>query len=279
MINNARLCNYAFTRDHAEKAFLVPLPFFHSFAATFGCISAVAADFTMISPSMRYNIDELVGAIRQHSASHMIATPTVVIDLKDYIQRKGVSLPSLRCVISGGASMPIETAKQFLRTVPSVSDFRIGYGATELGPASTLCKGWHSFERRTQTIGTACDFVELKVVSPATKETVKLGVTGELCSRGYNTMIGYWKDPVKTKEAIDGAGWYSTGDLATMDEEGYLRIVGRSKEMIIVGGENVYPREIEELLHTHPGILDAYVSWDTYCGIRFFTILKLVTLF
>lgn len=274
MINNARLCNYAFTRDHKEKAFLVPLPFFHSFAATFGNISSVAADFKMISPSMKYNIDELVAAIQKHKASHMIATPTLVIDLKDYIHRKKTTVPSLRCVISGGASMPVETAKQFLETVPNVTDFRIGYGATELGPASTLSKGWHTFENRIQTIGTACDFVELKVVNPATKETVKLGETGEICSRGYNTMIGYWKDPVKTKEAIDGAGWYSTGDLGTMDKEGYLRIVGRSKEMIIVGGENVYPREIEELLHTHPGILDAYVSKNLVYFVVFKTVLN-----
>src|SRR5699024_10601401 len=132
--------------------------------------------------------------------------------------------------------------------------------ATELGPASTITKSWYTFEQRINTIGTPLDFVEIKICNPETKQIVKLGETGEIYSRGYNTMLGYWKDPEKTRESIDPSGWYHTGDLGSMDEDGYLKIVGRTKEMIIVGGENVYPREIEELLHTFPGVLDAYVG-------------------
>lgn len=208
----------------------------------------------------------MVEAINEHNCTHLAATPTLIIDMLDHIRKNRIEVPSLQTVMAGGASMPVETVHQFVKAVPSVTNFRIGYGATELGPVSTGSRPWYTFEQRTETIGTPIDFVEIKLINPETKRIVRLGETGEILSRGFNNMIGYWKEPEKTNEAIDHAGWYSTGDLGVMDEEGFVKIIGRTKELIIVGGENVYPREIEELLHTHPSIMDAHVRYFDFIG-------------
>ncbi len=261
MLNNARLANIGFKREYDEISYCVPLPFFHSFAASFGCIAMTVSDFKLVTPCLRYNTAQVVEAVQKHRTTHITVTPTLAIDLMNYVKRtgSGAEMPSLKCVRSGGAPMPIEVVKQFLNTVPSVTDFRIGYGSTELGPASTHSRSWYTLEQRIDTVGTPCDFVEIKIVDPVTRKITKLGEPGEICSRGYNNMIGYWKDPVKTAEVLDQAGWYYTGDLGTLNENGFLKVVGRTKEMIIVGGENVYPREIEELLHRFPGVGTASV--------------------
>jgi fatty-acyl-CoA synthase len=140
-----------------------------------------------------------------------------------------------------------------------MEEVTICYGMTETSPVSTQTDRGDELERRVGTVGQAHPHVEIKVVDPATGRMVERGEPGELCTRGYSVMLGYWQDPTNTEEAIDRAGWMHTGDLATMDEAGYVRIVGRSKDMIIRGGENVYPREIEEFLYTHPGVADVQV--------------------
>jgi fatty-acyl-CoA synthase len=140
-----------------------------------------------------------------------------------------------------------------------MAEVAIGYGMTETSPASTITRRDDSLERRVDTVGRPLPHVEVQIVSPETGDVVPVGETGELCTRGYSVMVGYWDEPGKTAEAIDADGWMHTGDLATMDADGYCRIVGRIKDMVIRGGENIYPREIEELLFTHPDVLDAQV--------------------
>ncbi|KAI2798061.1 Acyl-CoA synthetase member 2 mitochondrial [Blomia tropicalis] len=260
MINNSRLSARSFADKTDQLPTVVcPLPFFHAFAATVCCLSMTIRPIQLVIPYLRHNIKQMVEAINEHNCTHLAATPTLIIDMLDHIRKNRIEVPSLQTVMAGGASMPVETVHQFVKAVPSVTNFRIGYGATELGPVSTGSRPWYTFEQRTETIGTPIDFVEIKLINPETKRIVRLGETGEILSRGFNNMIGYWKEPEKTNEAIDHAGWYSTGDLGVMDEEGFVKIIGRTKELIIVGGENVYPREIEELLHTHPSIMDAHV--------------------
>lgn len=197
--------------------------------------------------------------MKEHASTHLLATPTLVIDMLAFVKANQIELPHLESVTAGGATMPIEIARDLTASIPSCTQFKIGYGATELGPCATCCKTTDTFEQRTETIGAPLDFVEIRLVKAGTRKLVPLGETGEIHVRGHNQMLGYWNDPERTREAVDSSGWYNTGDLGSMDREGYLRIVGRSKEMIIVGGENVYPREIEESLQGHPSVAAVHV--------------------
>jgi fatty-acyl-CoA synthase len=183
----------------------------------------------------------------------------MIIDIMNYVEKNNIHIKSLKSVLLGGASTPVEVAHRVTRTIPSATDVRIGYGATELGPCTTGSILGDTVERRMETVGAPLDFVEVKIVDPISGEIVKIGEQGELLARGHNVMLGYWDEEEKTREVITDSKWYKTGDLATMDDTGYVKIVGRTKEMIIRGGENIYPKEIEELLHTHPAVLDAYV--------------------
>jgi fatty-acyl-CoA synthase len=167
-------------------------------------------------------------------------------------------LSSLRTGIMAGSPCPVEVMKQVMSQM-SMREVSICYGMTETSPVSTQTRVDDSLDRRVSTVGRVGPHLEVKVVDPATGATVPRGTPGELCTRGYSVMLGYWEQPDKTAEAIDAAHWMHTGDLAVMDEDGYLAITGRIKDMVIRGGENIYPREIEEFLYTHPDILDAQV--------------------
>ena len=165
---------------------------------------------------------------------------------------------SLRTGIMAGSPCPVEVMKRVIDRM-HMREVGIAYGMTETSPVSTQTAFDDPIEKRVGTVGRVHPRVEIKVVDPATGEVVRRGVSGELCTRGYSVMSGYWNDPARTDEAIDGDGWMHTGDLATMDEDGYVNIVGRIKDMVIRGGENVYPREIEEFLYSHPEIADVQV--------------------
>ena len=167
-------------------------------------------------------------------------------------------LTSLRTGIMAGSPCPVEVMKRVQRDM-HMSEVGICYGMTETSPVSTQTRADDSIERRVATVGRAGPHIEVKVVDPDTGLVVPVGETGEFCTRGYSVMLGYWDEPEKTAEAIDAARWMHTGDLATMDEDGYCNIVGRIKDMVIRGGENVYPREVEEFLYTHPDISDVSV--------------------
>jgi fatty-acyl-CoA synthase len=170
----------------------------------------------------------------------------------------GYDLSSLRTGIMAGSPCPVEVMKQVMSRM-SMREVGICYGMTETSPVSTQTRDDDSLDRRVSTVGRVGPHLEVKVIDPATGVTVPRGTPGELCTRGYSVMLGYWGQPDKTAEAVDAAHWMHTGDLAVMDEEGYLAITGRIKDMVIRGGENVYPREIEEFLYTHPDVLDAQV--------------------
>ena len=157
-----------------------------------------------------------------------------------------------------GSPCPIEVMKQVIERM-HMDEVTICYGMTETSPVSTQTEAGDSLEKRTQTVGRVHPHLEVKLIDPATGATVPRGEPGELLTRGYSVMAGYWNDAERTAEAVDEHGWMHTGDLATMDEDGYLNIVGRSKDMVIRGGENIYPREVEEFLHTHPDVLEAAV--------------------
>ncbi|MFE3002894.1 AMP-binding protein, partial [Nocardia sp. NPDC059246] len=167
-------------------------------------------------------------------------------------------LSSLRTGIMAGSPCPVEVMKQVIERM-GMREVSICYGMTETSPVSTQTRGDDSLVQRTATVGRAGPHIEVKIVDPVTGVTVPRGAAGELCTRGYSVMLGYWGEPEKTAEAIDAARWMHTGDLATMDDEGYVAITGRIKDMVIRGGENIYPREIEEFLYTHPDIVDAQV--------------------
>jgi fatty-acyl-CoA synthase len=167
-------------------------------------------------------------------------------------------LSSLRTGIMAGSPCPVEVMKRVVAEM-GMAEVTICYGMTETSPVSTQTGADDDLDRRTSTVGRVHPHLEVKVVDPATGLTVPRGEPGEFCTRGYSVMLGYWNEPEKTAEVIDAARWMHTGDLAVMDEEGYLNIVGRIKDMVIRGGENVYPREIEEFLYTHPDIVDAQV--------------------
>jgi fatty-acyl-CoA synthase len=167
-------------------------------------------------------------------------------------------LTSLRTGIMAGSPCPVEVMKRVMAEM-HMAEVSIAYGMTETSPVSTQTRRDDDLEHRTETVGRALPHIEVKVVDPLTGVTLPRGEAGELCTRGYSVMLGYWDEPERTREAVDEARWMHTGDLAVMREDGYVAVVGRIKDMIIRGGENVYPREIEEFLHTHPKISDVQV--------------------
>ncbi|KAI7697236.1 Acyl-CoA synthetase family member 2 [Sarcoptes scabiei] len=252
IINNVSftLRRYLYSMD---SIVCVPLPFFHAFAGILGNLLIAISSIPLVIPCLKYDVRQLAEAIEQHQATDVMVTPTLAIDLLTYSKEEKLKLPSLKSVIAGGASVPVELTQQFVDYFPNCDRFQIGYGSTEISPCCSACSPLHSFGEATTTVA-PIDFVEMKIVDPKTRQTVKLGETGEILNRGHNTMLGYWRDPEKTKEVIDDGRWYNTGDLGVMDEKGLIKIIGRTKELIIVGGENVYPREIEEILYTHPAI-------------------------
>ncbi|MGZ6790724.1 MAG: AMP-binding protein, partial [Mycobacteriaceae bacterium] len=199
-----------------------------------------------------------LAAVQAERCTSLYGVPTMFIaelalpDFADY------DLSSLRTGIMAGSPCPAEVMRKVIGQM-HMDEVAIAYGMTETSPVSTQTRSDDSLERRVSTVGRVGPHLEVKVVDPVTGETVPLGQTGELCTRGYSVMLGYWEEPSKTAEAIDSEAWMHTGDLAVMDADGYLMITGRIKDMVIRGGENVYPREIEEFLYTHPDILDAQV--------------------
>ncbi|XP_027204182.2 putative acyl-CoA synthetase YngI [Dermatophagoides pteronyssinus] len=253
IVNNSKMCAYR-AGVKENSIFCVPLPFFHAFAGILGNLIPIATETgRLLIPCLKYDVRQLAQSITEHNATHLLATPTLVIDLLNYLRDNQLQVPTLCEVLAGGASMPIEVAYQFMEFAPNCK-VRVAYGATETSPCATTYSINSTVEESIETVGSPLDFVEIKLVNPKTRQIVKIGETGELHCRGHVIMSGYWSEPEKTKESIDEAHWYNTGDLAVMTEKGLIKIIGRTKELIIVGGENVYPREIEEILYTHPAV-------------------------
>ena len=235
----------------------IPVPLYHCFGMVMGNLGCLTHGATMVYPAEAFDPLATLQAIAEERCTALYGVPTMFIAQLDHPEFAKFDLKSLRTGIMAGSPCPIEVMKK-VQSQMNMSEVTIAYGMTETSPVSTQCATDDPVERRVSTVGQVLPHIEIKIVDPEGK-AVPRGETGEFCTRGYSVMKGYWNDAEKTRDAIDEAGWMRTGDLATMDEEGYVNIVGRLKDMVIRGGENVYPREIEEFLYSHPKIQDVQV--------------------
>lgn len=256
IVNNAR--NIAeCMKLTKEDRLCIPVPFFHCFGCVLGTLACVSVGATMV-PIEEFNAKRVLQTVQDEKCTALHGVPTMFIaELNDPDFDK-YDLSSLRTGIMAGSNCPIEVMKAVMEKM-GAKEITIAYGQTEASPVITQTRTDDPIELRVETVGRALPNVEVKIVEPGTNKEVPRGVQGELCTRGYHVMKGYYNNPDATREAIDEDGWLHTGDLAVMDENGYCRITGRLKDMIIRGGENIYPREIEEFLYKHPKILDVQV--------------------
>jgi fatty-acyl-CoA synthase len=241
-----------------EDVTCLPVPFYHCFGMVMGNLGTLAHGASVVIPAPSFDPGATLEAVAAEGVTSLYGVPTMFIAMLDHDGFDSFDLASLRTGIMAGSPCPIEVMKKVVERM-NMSEVAICYGMTETSPVSTQTRVDDPLERRVGTVGRVGPHVEVKVVDPDTGLVVERGAPGELCTRGYSVMLGYWEDAERTAEAVDRAGWMHTGDLATMDGDGYLNIVGRSKDMVIRGGENVYPREIEEYLYTHEGIADVSV--------------------
>jgi len=235
----------------------IPVPLYHCFGMVMGNLGCLTHGSTMVYPSEAFDPLATLQAVAEERCTALYGVPTMFIAQLDHPEFAKFDLKSLRTGIMAGSPCPIEVMKK-VQSHMHMGEVTIAYGMTETSPVSTQCATDDPVERRVSTVGQVLPHIEIKIVDTEGR-TVPRGETGEFCTRGYSVMKGYWNDEAKTKEAVDEAGWMHTGDLATMDEQGYVNIVGRLKDMIIRGGENVYPREIEEFLYRHPKVQDVQV--------------------
>jgi len=236
----------------------VPVPFYHCFGMVMGNLAATSNGATVVIPAPAFEPAATLQAVEHERCTSLYGVPTMFIAELGLDDFGTYDLSSLRTGIMAGAPCPVEVMKRVVAEM-NMAEVTIMYGMTETSPVSTMTRRSDDLERRVSTVGTVMPHVEVQVVDPDTGRAVARGTPGEVCTRGYSVMLGYWDAPDQTAAAIDDAGWMHTGDLGTMDDEGYVAIVGRTKDMVIRGGENVYPREIEEFLYAHPAIDDVQV--------------------
>ncbi len=236
----------------------LPVPLYHCFGMVLGNLAATTHGACMVIPAPSFDPVATLSAVQEERCTSLYGVPTMFIAELAVPGFDGYDLSSLRTGIMSGSPCPVEVMKQVIDRM-HMTEVSICYGMTETSPASTQTRVDDSIERRVSTVGRVVPHVEVKIIDPASGVTVPVGIAGELCTRGYSVMLGYWDQPDVTASSVDRAGWMHTGDLAVMDADGYFSITGRIKDMVIRGGENVYPREIEEFLYTHPDILDAQV--------------------
>jgi fatty-acyl-CoA synthase len=236
----------------------VTFPYYHCAGMGVSTLFCVVSGATMVIPAPVFEAGATLETVERERCTGLHGVPTMFIAELNHPDFEKFDLSSLRAGFMGGSPCPIEVMKQVDERM-GMRDFVIGYGMTETSPVSTMTSVDDALDKRVSTVGRPFPHVECKIVDPATGKVVERGERGELLVRGYHLMLGYWNDPAATSAAIDAARWMHTGDLATMDEDGYLNIVGRSKDMIIRGGENVYPREVEEFLYEHPRVQDVQV--------------------
>jgi fatty-acyl-CoA synthase len=236
----------------------IPVPFYHCFGQVMGNLGCTSHGSCTVIPAGSFEPEATLRAVQDERCTSVYGVPTMFIGELGLPNFDDFDLASLRTGIMAGSPCPVEVMKQVIDRM-HMEDVTIAYGMTETSPVSTQTGADDPLERRVGTVGRVHPHVEVKVVEPGTGRALPRGEPGELCTRGYSVMLGYWNDPERTSEAIDAGRWMHTGDLATMDDEGYLNIVGRIKDMIIRGGENLYPREVEEFLYAHPAIADVQV--------------------
>ncbi len=237
---------------------VIPVPLYHCFGMVMGNLGCVTHGATMIYPSDGFDPQAVLEAIQAEGATALYGVPTMFIAELGHPDFARYDLSSLRTGIMAGSPCPVEVMKK-VQSLMNMREVEIAYGMTETSPVSTQTRIGAPLDKQVGTVGQVQPHVEVKIIDPSTGAVVPIGTAGELCTRGYSVMLGYWNNEEATRGAIDAARWMHTGDLAVMDDEGYLNIVGRIKDMIIRGGENVYPREVEEFLYTHPKVQDVQV--------------------
>ncbi len=236
----------------------IPAPFYHCFGMVLGNLACTTHGAAIVVPGPTFDAEAVLRTVAEERCTSLYGVPTMFIAELAHPLVRELDLSSLRTGIMAGSPCPIEVMRRVVAEM-HMSEVTIAYGMTETSPVSTQSGADDAIERRVSTVGRVHPHVEIKIADPETGATLARGETGEFRTRGYSVMIGYWNDPDRTAEAIDAEGWMHTGDLATMDADGYVNIVGRIKDMVIRGGENIYPREIEEFLYTHPDIEDVQV--------------------
>jgi fatty-acyl-CoA synthase len=257
ILNNGFFVGEGMRLTEADRV-CIPVPFYHCFGMVLGNLACTTHGAAMVIPGEAFDPLAVLQAVAAEKCTALHGVPTMFIGELDHPRFGEFDLSTLRTGIMAGSPCPIEVMKTVVARM-NMREVTICYGMTETSPVSTQTGASDPLEKRVSTVGRVHPHVEVKIVHPETGAVVPRGERGELCTRGYSVMLGYWGDEKATAAAIDRAGWMHTGDLATMDAEGYVNIVGRIKDMIIRGGENVYPREVEEFLHTHPAVSEAQV--------------------
>lgn len=237
----------------------LPLPLFHEFAGVLGAISPFINGGSYVLPGMRYSIQAVVESVMRFKCNAIFLTPTILIDLLSHVEsNKIVNIP-LKTILIAGSSVVSELVHKTYRVLPNLEELRIGYGSSENGVIASIQTTLEPEETRPYTVGPPLDFTEIRIADRNTDDTTLIGQSGEVQTRGFNTMLCYYNDPERTSEVITKSRWYKTGDLGIIDKNGSLQIVGRIKDLIIKGGENIYPAEVETVLHKHDFVEDAHV--------------------
>ncbi|MFJ3861452.1 AMP-binding protein [Streptomyces sp. NPDC090085] len=257
ILNNGYFVGESCGYDERDRV-CIPVPFYHCFGMVMGNLACTSHGAAMVIPAPAFDPVATLEAVQAEGCTSLYGVPTMFIAELAAAGFEGYDLSSLRTGIMAGSPCPVEVMNEVIERM-GMAEVSICYGMTETSPVSTQTRADDPVERRVSTVGRVGPHLEVKVVDPRSGRTVPRGSAGELCTRGYSVMLGYWGEPEKTAEAVDAEGWMHTGDLAVMDDEGYLSITGRIKDMVIRGGENLYPREIEEFLHGHPDVLDVQV--------------------
>jgi fatty-acyl-CoA synthase len=257
ILNNGWFIGEGCRYDERDRV-CIPVPFYHCFGMVLGNLACTTHGAAIVVPAPAFDPEATLRTVEEERCTSLYGVPTMFIAELAHPDFNRFDLSSLRTGIMAGSPCPVEVMKQCVSAM-HMEEVTICYGMTETSPVSTQTAADDPLDKRVGSVGRVHPHVEVKIVDPATSGVTQRGQSGELCTRGYSVMLGYWRDPDKTTEAIDAAGWMHTGDLATMDKDGYVNIVGRIKDMIIRGGENVYPREIEEFLYSHPDIVDVQV--------------------
>jgi fatty-acyl-CoA synthase len=257
ILNNGHFVGAALRLTPDDRV-CIPVPFYHCFGMVMGNLACLSHGACMVIPGEAFDPLAVLETVQHERCTALYGVPTMFIAELDHPRFAEFDLHTLRTGIMAGSPCPIEVMKQ-VQSRMHMHAVTICYGMTETSPVSTQSSPDDPLERRVATVGRVHPHLEIKLVDPDTGALVPHGTPGELCTRGYSVMLGYWDNPAATDAAIDPAGWMHTGDLATMDPDGFIKIVGRLKDMIIRGGENIYPREVEEFLHTHPAVSEAQV--------------------
>ncbi|MFJ4344242.1 AMP-binding protein [Pseudomonas sp. NPDC089401] len=256
ILNNGFMVGQSLGLSERDRM-VIPVPLYHCFGMVMANLGCITHGSTMIYPNDAFDAELTLRAVAEERASILYGVPTMFIAMLDHPSRRQLDLSTLRSGIMAGATCPIEVMRRVIEQM-HMAEVQIAYGMTETSPVSLQTGPDDELELRVTTVGRTQPQLENKLVD-ADGCIVARGEIGELCTRGYSVMLGYWDNPQATADAIDPAGWMHTGDLAVMDEQGHVRIVGRNKDMIIRGGENIYPRELEEFFYTHPAVADAQV--------------------